>query len=109
MRHGRRHAGDPEVGDEIDFWRVADVEPGHRLTLIAEMKLPGAAALEFEVRPLGERRSQLAVRSYFHPAGAPGLVYWHVLAPVHAVLFPGMAHAIAARAEADAAPASAAH
>jgi hypothetical protein len=98
LRKGRRHAAEPEVGDEIDFWRVVDVEPGHRLTLLAEMKLPGAAALQFEVLPRGEQRSELVVTAYFHPAGVRGLVYWHALAPVHAVLFPGMARAMAASA-----------
>ncbi|MCU0775908.1 MAG: SDR family oxidoreductase [Ideonella sp.] len=72
MRKGQRRDGNPAVGDEIDFWRVAEVDPGHRLTLIAEMKLPGAAALEFEVRPLGERRSQLGVRSYFRHGARHG-------------------------------------
>ena len=101
MRRGARHATGPEVGDEIDFWRVADVEPGQRLTLLAEMSLPGAAALQFEVLPLGPRRCELRVTAYFHPAGLRGLAYWHALAPVHALLFPGMARAMASSAERD--------
>ena len=56
-RQGRRHDGDPAVGDEIDFWRVVAVEPGHRLTLLAEKKLPGTAMVEYEVRALDEQRS----------------------------------------------------
>ena len=47
LRRGRRHPTDIRVGDAIDFWRVAAVEPGRRLTLVAEMKLPGSAVLEF--------------------------------------------------------------
>jgi hypothetical protein len=43
------------------------------------------------------------VTAYFHPAGAPGLVYWHALAPAHAVLFAGLASTIAGRAEREAA------
>jgi hypothetical protein len=88
------------VGDVIDFWRVVAVEPGRRLTLLAEMRLPGAAALEFTVEPLPAGGSELTVTAYFHPAGARGLAYWHALLPAHHVLFPGLARAIAARAEA---------
>jgi hypothetical protein len=36
---------------------------------------------------------------YFHPAGAPGLIYWYALAPIHMVIFTGLAKAIAERAE----------
>ena len=35
----------------------------------------------------------------FHPAGAPGLLYWHALTPAHWLIFPGLARAIASRAE----------
>ncbi|MCK7495626.1 MAG: DUF2867 domain-containing protein [Comamonadaceae bacterium] len=34
------------LGDAVDFWRVVALEPGRRLTLLAEMKLPGSAALD---------------------------------------------------------------
>ena len=98
MRQGRRHDGDPAVGDEIDFWRLVAVEPRNRLTLLAEKKLPAAAVLEFEVLALDEQRSPLVLTAYFHSAGAPraGLLartVWpnrHALAPVHALIFPGM-------------------
>lgn len=99
LRRGRRDPHTLAVGDAIDFWRVASLEPGRRLMLLAEMKLPGAAALGFELQPLGPRRTRVDVTAYFHPAGAPGLAYWHALAPAHAVIFPGLARAIARRAE----------
>jgi hypothetical protein len=98
LRKGRPSAHALRVGDAVDFWRVVALEPGRRLTLLAEMKLPGAAALHFEVTPQGERSSQVCVTATFHPAGALGLAYWHALTPVHAVLFPGLAQAIAQRA-----------
>ena len=100
MTRGRRHPHELAVGDTVDFWRVVTLEPGRRLTLLAEMKLPGAAALEFELHPEGERRTRIRVSACFHPAGAPGLLYWNALAPAHALMFPGMARAIARRAEA---------
>ncbi len=99
MRRGRRDPHDVAVGDAIDFWRVVAVEPGRRLTLVAEMKLPGSAALEFELRSDDDGRTRIVVTGYFHPAGAPGLVYWHALGPAHMVIFHGFAKAIARRAE----------
>ena len=33
----------------VDFWRVEALEPGRRLRLVAEMRLPGRAWLEFDV------------------------------------------------------------
>ena len=100
MKRGRRHPQELEHGDTIDFWRVVGLEPQRRLTLLAEMKLPGSAALGFELEPLDGRRTRVHVSAWFHPAGAPGLLYWHALAPAHALIFPGLARAIAARAEA---------
>jgi uncharacterized protein YbjT (DUF2867 family) len=98
LRRGRPPAHALRVGDAVDFWRVVALEPGRRLTLLAEMKMPGAATLHFEVTPQGEQSSQVGVTATFHPAGAPGLAYWHALTPVHAALFPGLAQALARRA-----------
>jgi uncharacterized protein YbjT (DUF2867 family) len=99
MRRGRRDPDTPAVGDTLDFWRVEAYEPGRRLSLAAEMKLPGRAWLEFEVVPDGggTRVHQTAV---FEPAGLFGLLYWYVLLPVHAVVFGGMLREIARRAQA---------
>ena len=33
------------VGEALDFWRVLAVEPGERLLLWAEMRLPGQALI----------------------------------------------------------------
>jgi hypothetical protein len=98
LRRGRRDPQEIAAGDVIDFWRVVAVEPMRRLTLLAEMKLPGSAALEFELKPEDDGRTRIVVTGYFHPAGAPGLVYWHALAPAHALIFDGLAKAIAERA-----------
>lgn len=100
MRRGRRHPTDVRVGDAIDFWRVAAVEPGRRLTLVAEMKLPGSAVLEFEVTPLPSGGSKLSTSARYHPAGVVGLLYWYALVPVHPRIFRGMTNGIVERAEA---------
>ena len=56
MRRGRRDPEAPAVGDALDFWRVEAYEPGRRLRLAAEMRVPGRAWLEFEVVPSCRRR-----------------------------------------------------
>jgi uncharacterized protein YbjT (DUF2867 family) len=98
MRRGRRDPETPIIGDTLDFWRVEAYEPGRRLRLAAEMRLPGRAWLEFEVEPAagGAIVHQTAV---FEPIGLSGLIYWYGLLPVHAVMFRSMLRAIAARAE----------
>ncbi len=99
MRRGRRHPTDLRVGDTLDWWRVEAVEPGRRLTLLAEMKLPGSAVLEFVVTPDGDG-ARITTQAHFHPAGMPGLLYWYALWPVHGRIFAGLTRAIAGRAEA---------
>jgi uncharacterized protein YbjT (DUF2867 family) len=98
LRRGRRDPHDVVVGDVIDFFRVVSMEPQRRLTLLAEMKLPGSATLDFEVEPEAEGRTRIVVTAYFHPAGVTGLAYWHSLTPAHALLYQGLANAIASRA-----------
>ncbi|MCA3250718.1 MAG: SDR family oxidoreductase [Pseudomonadota bacterium] len=99
LTRGRRDPDRLVIGDTIDFWRVVALERGHRLTLLAEMKLPGSAALEIVLHALDARRTRIEVTATFHPAGAPGLLYWHALTPAHWLIFPGLARAIASRAE----------
>ena len=98
MRRGRRSPNELRVGDPLDFWRVAALEDGRRLTLVAEMKLPGSAVLELEAEPRAGG-STVAAAARFHPAGAPGLLYWHALAPIHEQIFSGLPREIARRAE----------
>jgi uncharacterized protein YbjT (DUF2867 family) len=99
MRRGRRHPTELRVGDALDFWRVVAIDPGHRLTLFAEMKLPGAAVLEFTVEKRGGA-STLHTDARFHPAGVLGLLYWYALTPIHGPLFAGQTRRLCRRAEA---------
>ena len=89
LRRGRRHPQQLEVGDAIDFWRVEQFDPGRRLLLAAEMKLPGRLWLQFEVKPEG-RGSQIRQTTVFDPAGYLGLAYWYLLYPVHSAIFRAM-------------------
>lgn len=94
MRRGRRHPVELRVDDPLDFWRVAAVEPGRSLTLVAEMKLPGSAVLELSVAASGEG-SVASLQAHFHPAGSWGLIYWYALWPIHMIMFRRLAEAIA--------------
>ena len=104
LRRGRRDPSDLRVGDALDFWRVEAVEPGRLLRLRAEMKVPGAAWLQFETLPR-ERGTLLVQTAYFAPRGLPGLAYWYGLLPAHSRIFSGMIAALAAEAGRPAAPA----
>ena len=98
LRRRRRHPTELRMGDVIDSWRVIALEPERRLTLLMEMKAPGAGVLEFDIDDEGEFR-RITVRAFWHPAGVWGLLYWYVTWPVHSLLFKGMTREIARRAE----------
>ncbi|WP_298862454.1 SDR family oxidoreductase [uncultured Gimesia sp.] len=94
MRRGRAHDENLRVGDTIDFWRVESYEPEHRLRLIAEMKLPGRAWLEFEVTGNGES-SRITQTAIYDPVGLWGRIYWYAVCPLHYFVFSGMLRNIA--------------
>ena len=93
-RRGRRDAKNLQPGDALDFWRVEAVETDHKLRLIAEMKVPGRAWLQFEVVP-NESGSTIHQTAIFDPAGLAGLLYWYILYPIHFWIFRGMLRNIA--------------
>jgi uncharacterized protein YbjT (DUF2867 family) len=78
MRRGRRNPQTLAVGDALDFWRVEAFEPDRRRRLVAEMKVPGRAWLQFEVEPIGPQPNaqELSIRqtAIFDPAGLGGLI-----------------------------------
>ncbi len=95
LRRGRRHRSELLVGDALDFWRVLKVDAPRHLLLLAEMKTPGEALLEFQVTPLGEKQTELQMLSRFLPQGLGGILYWYLLYPFHERVFFGMLKAIA--------------
>ncbi len=100
MRLGRRDPLRLRVGDALDFWRVEAVRRPELLRLRAEMRTPGRAWLQYEVEetPTGSRLIQTA---FFEPRGLGGYAYWHLLLPVHALVFRGTVAALAARSTAQ--------
>jgi uncharacterized protein YbjT (DUF2867 family) len=97
MRRGRPDPETPLQGATLDFWRAQIYEPACRLRLLAEMRVPGRAWLEFRADANGACTivRQLA---YFEPHGLGGLLYWYLLWPIHEVMFRGMLRRIAAAA-----------
>jgi uncharacterized protein YbjT (DUF2867 family) len=83
LRRGRRHPSEIGVGDALDFWRVLNIEAPYRLLLVAEMKMPGEALLEFQITTV------------FLPRGLGGILYWYGLYPFHQWIFFGMLKSIA--------------
>ena len=87
LRRGRTNLHEINVGDSLDFWRVlyANKEEG-RLLLLAEMKLPGEAWLEFKI----EGDCTLFQTATFRPHGILGRMYWYSVLPFHGFIFKGM-------------------
>jgi uncharacterized protein YbjT (DUF2867 family) len=91
LRRGRTHPFNLSPGDAVDFWRVlyADKAEG-RLLLFAEMKLPGEAWLEFNLKD-----NVLEQTATFRPKGLSGRLYWYSVLPFHGFIFEGMLNKLA--------------
>ncbi len=96
LRRGRRHPTELLVGDALDFFRVLEIEPPRRLLLVAEMKMPGEATLEFRLAPLPDGLTELTQIARFLPRGLGGILYWRLLDPFHKKIYPGMLRGLAA-------------
>ena len=94
MRRGRRQPAELCTGAAVDCWRVEEFQPGRHLRLVAEMKLPGRAWLEFSVEPV-EQGARITQTAMFDPQGLAGLAYWYLIWPLHELVFAGMLRGIA--------------
>lgn len=99
LRRGRRDPEEVGFGEALDFWRVTGFQKDRRLTLRAEMKLPGEAMLEFRITPRGEGACTLRQTALFRPRGLFGLLYWYAVLPLHHIVFQGMLRGIEREAE----------
>jgi len=95
LSRGRRDPAEVRKGDALDFWRVLIVEPGHRLKLVAEMKLPGEAVLELVLNEFPDGTLEIRQYARFKPQGLAGLLYWYAVVPFHGIVFVGMLKGIA--------------
>lgn len=99
LRRGRQRQDQLRVGETIDCWRIEEHLPGRRLRLLAEMKLPGRAWLEFSVEPDGPG-AVITQTAVFDPRGLWGLAYWYGVWPLHRLVFAGMLRGVARAAAA---------
>lgn len=98
LRRGRLNPERVGFGEALDFWRVTGIQRDRRLSLRAEMKLPGEALLEFRIEPTGDHTCTLEQRALFMPRGLLGLLYWYSVVPLHNIVFSGMLRGIASEA-----------
>ena len=94
LNRGRRCNIDLRVGDSVDFWKVADIEENRRVLLVAQMKLPGKAWLEFRIE-----EGSLIQSAYFYPEGILGRLYWYAMMPFHYFIFADMVRQLVRRAQ----------
>ena len=71
LRRGRRHPNDLRVGDAVDFWRVEALEENRLIRLKAEMKMPGRAWLQYEIRETPDGTSHWSRRRPSYPRASP--------------------------------------
>jgi hypothetical protein len=83
---GRKSQTTLKINDVIDFWRTEDLQPNKRLLLRAEMKLPGKAWLEFNIREEDGRR-RLSIIVYYYTYCLWGKLYWYLFLPLHRLIF----------------------
>ena len=82
LRRGRRQPDNLRVGDALDFWRVEDLQRDHLVRLRAEMKLPGRAWLQYEVREAEDGTARLEQTAAFSfPRACPA---WSMRSPARA-------------------------
>ena len=95
LSRGRRDPHNLRQGDAFDFWRVEVVEDFKRLKLMAEIRSPGRAYLEFVLNPISGGRTEIIQKSTYHPNGAAGFIYWYSMLPAHNWMFKGMLKGLA--------------
>ncbi len=99
LRRGRRDPNDLRVGDALDFWRVEEILLGEKLRLRSEMITPGEAWLQYDLDLGKDGEVILRQTAYFAPKGLPGLLYWYLLYPIHALVFSGLVRGIKEKTE----------
>lgn len=85
-----RPSGDLQKGDQLDFWRVVNVDKSKQyLKLGAEMKLPGKVWITYEIKA-----NRFFQKIEFKPNGTFGRLYWLLVKPLHYFIFTRMFRAI---------------
>ena len=95
LGRGRRDSENIYAGDALDFWRVKSVQENDHLSLVAEMRLPGLAFLDFRIKDIDAQSCEFVQHARFQPKGLGGILYWYMLIPMHEYIFGGMIRKIA--------------
>ncbi len=96
------HSNSLKVGDTLDFWTVLRAD-SDRLTLEANMRLPGDAIFDLKVVASTDRKrtdTKIIHTVAFNPKGVLGYVYWFALLPIHSLVFNKMVSSMASKIEA---------
>jgi uncharacterized protein YbjT (DUF2867 family) len=96
---GRPDGDDLRLGSIVDYYTVDAIEPDRRLRLRADLKAPGLGWMEWRVTPRPEGGVTLAQTAFFAPKGLPGFLYWHLLSPLHRLVFAGLITRLARKAD----------
>ena len=83
---GRKSYSHLKTNDVVDFFRVEEIQENKRLLLRAEMKIPGRAWLEFNIKEEGLKR-KLSVIAYYNTQSLLGKLYWYACLPFHHFIF----------------------
>lgn len=86
LRRGRPFGDELRPGDAIDFWRVVEADAPNRLSLVAEMRVPGEARLEWIVEPTDSGSHLVQTATLTNDSLLSG-VYWYLVAPAHNYVF----------------------
>jgi hypothetical protein len=88
-----------EVGEPVDFWRVARLEPERSVAIACALRGLGEARIEWtiEQRPAG--RCLVTQTASLTPRGAIGAAYWSASLPVHLPIFGRLLRGVAMEAE----------
>lgn len=98
LRRVRPRRADLQEGDVVDCYRVERLERNRLLRFRIEMRLPGEGWLQFQTVPLSPSRAEIVLTVFFAPKGLPGLVYWQITCPIHAIIFRRMLNRLAREA-----------
>lgn len=96
LRREMKGSDELRPGAVLDFWTVEIAHAGHLLRLRAEMKLPGLAWLEYEIR---QEPTLLIQTAAFAPRGLLGVAYWYALYPVRRLIFAGLLRKLVEKAQ----------
>jgi uncharacterized protein YbjT (DUF2867 family) len=82
----------------VDYYRVEAIDPNRFLRLYSELRAPGDGWMEWRIETI-ESKCLLTQTAFFAPRGLPGFLYWHLLDPLHRLVFRGLIQAIKHRSE----------